>query len=303
MRDYLINFFKEFDYPAEAREELLAAYDTIMSCDETRAMYETQLEIYQTTNGYNCGKVAEMSVLVCRACPVHEFHSQLIIHILFSRHLRELYEAKGISMEIYHNSMMDLKYKLYECKEVHGVWGSFVGSWFDGFFFLERFALGRLQFEEVPYPAHFPVYDKHGVHLDNTKTILNVHIPSGSKLPYESVIDSYKQAYEFYKQHLIDGKLVIMAESWLLYDKLPEIIGEGTNTYKFVKDYELFHSNEDPGYGDCWRLFGKYYNGNPDDLPADSGMRRRIVEWLKSGKHMGGGEGIAIFDGEKVINK
>ena len=61
------------------------------------------------------------------------------------------YEKKGLPVEIYYKSLEDMKWKMLECYEIHGVYGNFVGHWYDGFFNLTRFGLGRLQFELRPF--------------------------------------------------------------------------------------------------------------------------------------------------------
>lgn len=52
------------------------------------------------------------------------------------------YEKQGLPVEIYYKSLEDMKWKMLECYEIHGVYGNFVGHWYDGFFNLTRFGLG-----------------------------------------------------------------------------------------------------------------------------------------------------------------
>ena len=70
-------------------------------------------------------------------------------------HLKELYAQKGIEYEILYDSVCDLKWKAFECKELYKVWGTFVGWWTIGFFKHKRFAFGRLQFNLRTYPQDF----------------------------------------------------------------------------------------------------------------------------------------------------
>ena len=53
----------------------------------------------------------------------------------------------AIDDTIFYNTMLDLRYKLEECKLVHNQIGTFVPKWYKGFFEMKIFALGRLQFE------------------------------------------------------------------------------------------------------------------------------------------------------------
>ena len=51
-----------------------------------------------------------------------------------TQELHERYRASGLSDEIFHDTMMDLHYKLAECKQVYGIWGVFTRSWDAGFY-------------------------------------------------------------------------------------------------------------------------------------------------------------------------
>ncbi len=301
MREYLISFFEEFDYPAEARESLLCDYDKLKADPKAWELLEAKLKEYEETDTFRTGQVAEAAILASRQAKIGEFGGHFVLYCMFSKHLREIYAKNGMDMKIYHDSMMDLRIKLMECKEVKNEWGSFVCTWFDRFFQFTRFALGRLQFETEEYPAHLPTYEKHGITLKGGDLLINMHIPSGSRMPYESVIDSYKQAYEFYKDYRKDGKLAFLCDSWLIHRSMYEICEKGTNTYEYIKDFDILENVDVDFFHDAWRLFGVEYTGNPDDLPTNSGLRKNVVKWLKEGKKMGYAYGVMVFDGEKVL--
>ena len=78
--------------------------------------------------------------------------------------------------ELFWAIMMDLKYKLMECKTVKGEWGTFVAPWFDWHYKMKRFALGRLQFEEREWSGER--FEKAGVVVEPGETVINLHIPS-----------------------------------------------------------------------------------------------------------------------------
>lgn len=303
MKEYIKSFFEEFDYPMEAREHLLSVYDKLVANDEAWALIEAKIKEYNETDRFRTGQVAEAAILACRAALLPEYAVHFLVYVIFSKHLRDIYAKKGVDMQIYHDSMMDLRIKLMECKEVKNEWGSFVCTWFDRFFLFERFALGRLQFETEEYRADMPVYEKCGLTVKGGDTVINMHVPSGSRMPYEEVIASYKKAYDFFAQYKIDDKLVFVGESWLFHRSMYEICEKGTNTYNFIKDFDIMGGYDDTNYYDCWRLFGVEYHGDPKALPANSGLRRNVVKWLENGGVMGESYAVLVFDGEKVINK
>ncbi len=303
MKEYISSFFEEFDYPSDARVYLLEVYDKLTANSEAWALIEAKIKEYEETDRFGTGQVAEAAILACRAAQLPEYAVHFLVYVIFSKHLRDIYAAKGVDMKIYHDSMTDLRIKLMECKEVKGEWGSFVCTWFDRFFFFERFALGRLQFETEEYSSHVPAYEKCGLTVKGGDVVINMHIPSGSRMPYEEVIASYKKVYDFFSQYIVDGKMVFVGHSWLFHRSMYEICEKGTNTYNFIKDFDIMSESDDPDYHNCWRLFGVEYTGNPKALPANSGLRRNVVKWLEEGKIMGDAYAVLVFDGEKVINK
>ncbi len=303
MKEYIISFFEEFDYPAEARAYLLEVYGKLTANSEAWALIEAKIKEYEETDKFETGRVAEAAILASRASQLPEYAVHFLVYVIFSKHLRDIYAAKGVDMKIYHDSMTDMRIKLMECREVKGEWGSFVCTWFDRFFLFERFALGRLQFETEEYPADIPAYKKCGLTVKGGDTVINMHIPSGSRMPYEQVVESYKKAYDFFSRYTVDGKMVFFGHSWLFYHSMFEICEKGTNTYNFIKDFDVLSEHEDPNYRDAWRLFGVEYKGDPKALLANSGLRRNVVKWLDDGKKMGEAYAVLVFDGEKVINK
>lgn len=304
MRQYLLDFFTQFAYPAEAIDELLYAYDKLNSCKEAASIFDQQIASYETTNHLDREETLLKACEAACLANVPEDHATFLIYCCFSQHLKHLYQVNSFSLDVWYDTMCDLRIKAHECKTVKGHWGSFVSGWFTEFFNLNRFALGRLQFEIVKFIGTYGEYNAHGVQLkDENDVIINVHIPSGSRLPYSEVLDSYKKAHQWFRTLHKNGKTVFGCWSWLMYDKLPSITGEGTNTYQFIMDYETVMSKEDPEFIDCWRLFDVAYSGDSKKLPRNGGLRRRYAEYLEHGGVAGIGYGVAVFDGEKILSR
>ena len=77
---------------------------------------------------------------------ISEYTLHYVFFMICSEVLLERYREEGISEDIYWNTIVDLRCKAYECKENYGIWGTFVEGWFDRFYRMERFGLGRFQF-------------------------------------------------------------------------------------------------------------------------------------------------------------
>ena len=151
MREYVVNFLNDFDYPEEAKKELIEAYDALVADEFCKSELDRLVKLYEENINLDYGVIFKSTPEMEKKCGVHHYKSELIVFILYSKHLKKLYNENNIDESIWFNSMLDLKYKLLECKAVKNMWGSFVAWWFPGFFNLTRFALGRLQFETSNY--------------------------------------------------------------------------------------------------------------------------------------------------------
>ena len=193
-------------------------------------------------------------------------------------------------MQIYHDSVLDLKWKLEECKTVKGICGSFVAAWFPGFFNMTRFALGRLQFELTTIGFD---YEKNGIKLKKDESIvINVHIPrTGTPLDKASCDTSYAQAREFFKDK-IGKNAAFICNSWLLYPENKHILSPHSNTYRFLSEYDIVKWQTNTGE-DLWRLFDTDEK-NPSRLPTNGSFRACYVEHLKKGGRVGTGVGIKL---------
>ncbi len=291
MREYLIDFFKEFEYEDGDVQKLLRAYDTItenksadklfgeaMSAYEADIAMDYQAEIFKRTR-----KISEIT-------GVHDYTVELLVFMCMTKHLKAVYSERGIDLQIFKDSVLDLKWKLEECKAVKGICGSFVSPWFCGFFDLTRFALGRLQFEII---TTWQDYEKNGVKLERDKSrVINVHIPrTGTPLDKESCDKAYAQAREFFKEQ-VGENCPFVCYSWLLYPENKNILPPHTNTYRFMSEYDIIGWEVNNG-DDLWRLFDTEEK-NPDRLPADTSMRRCYIKHLKNGGRVGCGFGVKL---------
>ena len=196
--------------------------------------------------------------------------------------------------------MLDLKCKMLECKENYDVWGTFVEGWFRGFYTLERFGIGRFQFDLSDFGEEF--YEENGIFIKEDEFCLGLHIPSHREpLTYETRMDTYKKAYEFFKDRF-DGKpMVVCCNSWLLYPDNLNILPEKSNAADFILDFQPLDIKQTYDFGDCWRIFNVGTSClRPAELPRDTSMQKAFAEWFDQGKKAGSAYCILIFDGEKL---
>jgi hypothetical protein len=298
MREYLLSFMDLCEYPEESKPSLISAYDKIMSNAEAASEFDALIKTYEADINCNYDEIIKKSIAAGNKAGVHEYESQLLIFMCFTKQLKKLYNEKNLSEKVWFDSVLDLKYKLLECKAVKNIWGSFVAFWFPGFFQLNRFALGRLQFEISIFDKD--EYSKNGLTVKKGDKVINIHIPRTlTPLTKESCDDALSQAYEFYKDKIDGVPLAFICYSWLLYPDNDQVYNPKSNTYRYKSMFDIIggHTDKpDSGYPDMWRLFDMDYTGNIDDYPGDTSLRRAFKEYLKNGGKTGEGYGIFFYD-------
>ncbi len=224
--------------------------------------------------------------------PVYQLHMVFLLRC--AKLLREKYRMRGVEDGLFLNSMADLRYKLMECHQLYGIWGTFVLHWYAPFFRFKRFGLGRLQYELRPWtgPDCLP-WVKTG------EEALWCHIPSAGPLTQELVLDSLKQAYRCFG---VEGELVVVCSSWMLYPPHFPLFAPGSNLDGFRKLFHVFDQQERENV-DLWRIFGTKEVTDPAQLPQNTALQRRFAQWLSQGHKMGCGKALLRFDGKTVLTK
>ena len=292
---FVKEFSEEFGYPNEAIEALTSGMIQIESNSEAFAIFDEQVKLYKDSETFDHPKAIEVAKKATELSGVHSYTAQLLLYICFAKYTREKYKTKGIPESVYIDSMSDLKWKLHECYVVHGVWGSFVAFWFDRFFDLTRFALGRLQFEIVKFASD---YEKGNDIIKKGDNAINIHIPSCGPLLVEDCEKSFALAAEFFKDYFKDRedkRVVFQCNSWLLYPKHREFLPKHSNILKFMDMFDIYATNEDPKNADAWRIFSVEDTSNLDLLPTKTSVQKSYVEWFRSGGTMGGGQGVRLW--------
>lgn len=290
MKLYLKEFFKRYSYPKEAVDCLIGAYESIGQnqefCRVLKCFYNKPhlacLELKNTIGNIatKTGEKFETTALIFYSC--------------LSAQLEEQYEKNNIDKNIFFETAEDLKFKMDEYYELTDIWGIEPFEWFYNLFHMEVFAFGRLQYSPASFFFEKEILADRIVHKDDT--VIAIHIPS-SKRPFdkETRLKSYKMACEFFKKRL-GHEPVFYCDSWLLYPSNREILGEGSNIVSFMDDFKIIDSYTYSDNHILWRIFGKESNLPPEKLPQNTSMQKNIAKWLASGKSLGAGIGIFVYD-------
>ncbi len=298
-KEHYLAFYKEFSYPEESVLSLQSGYDAFRTAgiearfDELVARYEKDMYTDHTQLR------ADMRILSDSA-GVNVCQGDLLLMIALSKPLKGYYEKAGISLDVWHSSMLDLRCKLLECKQLYGVWGVAVGDWFGWFYQCKRFGLGRLQFEIAPLKSFYDFegeMDIDGIPLTRETSVLNIHIPNtGTPLDRDCAHDAYRRAKAFYKRfhrEIFQGdKVVFCCRSWLLFQRHKEILKRESNLIRFMEDFTILCEGEYPDYALTWRIFNTTKLEDIDALPQSTSLQRGYVNWMKKGEKTGWATGV-----------
>ena len=297
MIDYVKSFMLELTFDGEARDCLSNDIDKLYSNAEAKKLFETALSKYDSDMNTDFDALISMAAECGALADIHEYSAYMLLMLALSKRLREYYRENGISDDIWFDSMLDLKWKLEQCKLLRGVYGTFVPDWYGGFFNLTRFALGRLQFDTLPFRYSSRVSDpyvKDGVSIEVGSTVIGVHIPR-TPVPFnaENCDDSFERAKEFFKDRLNGAPMAFVCNSWILYKEHEKILSEKSNVRKFMSRFDIIRSYLDPAE-DVTGIFDMEPTGNIDDYPEDTFLRKAYKDFLKAGGKPGKGYGIFI---------
>ncbi len=292
--EYLRNFFEEFEYPEEGANALFSGYATFKAAG-LEGDFDGLIVRYEKDMLTDHRQLRVAMQALSQKAGVHEYQGTLLLMIALSAPLKGYYAQKGISLEIWRDSMLDLKYKMLECKQLYGVWGVNAGDWFAWFFQCKRFGFGKLQFEIAPFKWSYDFEGEieiDGATLTAETLVLNTHIPNtGLPLDRESAHEAYARAKAFYKEFdgsIFQGDRVIFScRSWLLFQRHKEVLKKESNLYRFMEDFNIVNEGEYPDYSLTWRIFGTKKLDDIEALPQKTSLQRAYAGWMKKGEKTG----------------
>lgn len=286
------------DFPQEAKDTITNAEEKILKNEKANKIYESMYRAYWLKKK-NFDSFGDKVDALADEIGEHKYTVHLVLLLNCTKPLLSEYKKQGISEDIYWNSILDLRSKACECKENYGIWGTFVETWFLPFYTLERFGIGRFQYDLSDFGENY--YNEFGVELRDGDFTLGMHIPSHQgAITYDVRLDSYKKAAEFFKDRFPEKKMIVCCNSWLLYPDNLNIFSENSNVRDFVLDFEPLDIKRTYDFGDAWRVFGVEEAKKPlNELRGSTGMQKAYMDWFAQNKKPGVAYCILIFDREE----
>lgn len=204
------------------------------------------------------------------------------------------YISNNIPLSIYEETIKDLDYKRSECLSVYKVNGIVPIDWYILLFNVHIFTFDRLQFE-IRKSKKEVISGNNKINIGDR--IIHVHIPKdGTRLDYDRVKNSYKKAARFFNRYFnFNSPIPFVCESWLLSKQTLEFVSSDSNIYKFSKDYQIYEYGSDKNNSEAFRLFDMKVDNNYNELPSNSSLRRKYINYFKNGGLFGYGEGVYFY--------
>jgi len=100
MKDYLISFMNDFSYDEKDAAFLLSSYDKIIQNENTKALFDQCIARYNEDYMMDINtELLQPAEKECEMIGVHPFTTGLLLYICLSKHLKELYIEKNISLD------------------------------------------------------------------------------------------------------------------------------------------------------------------------------------------------------------
>ena len=306
---YAIELAKRIHVPEEClKAQEKAAARLIASGAE--AILQKADQVYEDTN-FDTKAVVPLMEEAAEVSGVHVYTVWGLFLQLAAERAEKKFQALGISEQVFLDTFEDLKYKLVECLKVKGVWGNFVYGWYPIFHRVDIFKLGRLEYENHPYPGKEPyVFTAGGktYTINPGDPVRSIHIPY-SKEPFDlkTRLESYQKAQDFFDDaptgaKLSGGPLICFCDSWLLYPPQLPYWPEGSNARDFSNDFDIISESVYEDTKPTWRIFFNTADGPLEDLAEDTRMQRGLKKYYLEGGKNGAGLGILVFDRGAILN-
>lgn len=285
---------EQLSFPSDALSRLDKALCAVMNDSTACPLFMGLLEQYASTIQCDYSRMLSTMDRISLQAGIHKYTGAMLLLLGMSDTLHKRFRQTGYPDELFFHTMMDLKYKLIECQLIYGIDGTFVADWYVGFYRLERFAFGRLQFELIQLGCSGCCGP---LTLTPQTKAINIHIPrTGTPLYHQEVVESYRQAQAFYRHAFTQSPTVFTCESWLLDPWNQHVLDDKSNLKAFISDFTIIKTGHYQNYEDIWRVFDCLYTGDITALPQKTSLQRAYVKRIQENQPAGWGLGVFTMD-------
>ncbi|ADL51191.1 acyltransferase domain-containing protein [Clostridium cellulovorans] len=183
----------------------------------------------------------------------------------------ELYEQKGISIDIFVDTVKFIPRFFERHMQTYGFYAFIWAWWFPRQLSLHEFRIGELEYE-MKYEGNVPQ--------------IHIHIPSDAIIKKDNLCASYcglKKFLNNYFPEYINAELY--CDSWLLAPALKELLPSDSNILYFQNSFEVISVDEQSNAFLDWIYLR---NDIPyDKLPESTYLQRKVKIYLLEGGKIG----------------
>lgn len=272
----VLELCRQIQMPEEAVEQLaviIDGCDFMLIADEFYKLFDINkgMEAYESIDAF-CGRE-------CNGLKA------LAVYLMSALHTKEIYQERGIDLDIYIKTMKMFTRFVNEYMNSYGEYGFDRGFWVYRILSVNLMRIGELEYEMYHMNKDYDGYLRKG------DSVLSVHIPSDAALTKTSLSESYSRADEFFKECFPDYVYkYFYTHTWLLSPELKKLLPETSKILLFQSDYEIISVNEEDNSFMQW-----VYKRNYEDyaeLPEETSLQRNIKVHLMTGGKIGSGAGV-----------
>ncbi len=288
-----IQLCKELDFPVESLPVLEKAYQSVTENTEVNILFQTASDSLLHPNNI---LYDEATAKIVETIKIHPYTLNIVLCISCLESLSKIYEEARLK-EKFDKHVTVLKAQLISCKEKSDIWGVKEGFWQWMFHDWHCVKLGRLKFE--PF-YHFCDVSYKGIKKGDP--VILIHIPGGSPLDVEEVMESLKNGYNYFKDRFENRIVPFITHSWLIYPPyLNGVFKEGGNLQKFARLFDIIGKNEGD-FVNFSNIFGCPYPGEDlSNVPLKTSLQKNMLQFIMQGKVMGQGYGIFLYDENGIV--
>ncbi len=200
----------------------------------------------------------------------------LYAYILLAKEGFENHISRGLDENIYFDTMKRISDASREYFHSFGQYGIY------DYHFLSNHLRGNvLRLGSFEY-----VY----ANYEDTPSII-LHVPDGADFSREARLYSYSLARKYF-----GTERPIIADTWLLYGALSEMLPKDSNILSFAEDFESIHRGEESyEYSELFHVFGRLDDYSYENLPKNTSLQRAFAERVKNKLPVGSGVGILKY--------
>ena len=268
----------QYRFNPEAVLFLDSAYQQLANHNEAFAVFCRQIQLCEEELLFEHESVFAALHELQASCSLHPHTIDLLYLIRLLPLLEKRYKENGIPLRYYENFVYLLRKAAENSLSTCGFCSISTGWWLIDYYKMKLYSIGRLQFKRRKFKRPMGWFQPGQYYID-------VHIPGGSPLTYESCRRAYDEAASFFQRKYGMEEIVFCCHSWLLSPDLDEFLPPHSNILAFAHDYTILETTVDPNSHAAVFVFGvSSMPDNIDELPGDTSLRRAFKERLKAGK-------------------